>query len=484
MRLQLLLAILLCNAAIVFAVPGLELVVLTPGGAPLAGARVSVIGYAGSVVADGAGRCVLEPTPEPPFVLFVARPDGVALAPVAVGELPPAGPLEVVVEAAGETLTVVSGKVPDLEVPPAVAATIIGRAGMSQRRPQTLTDVMEDLPGVSRGGEGRSVVPGLRGLPKHRTLILLDDGRVTAERRAGASASFLNPDSIDEVEVIRGPGSVAYGSDAFGGVIRARSRMPDPGISSTEVRYGLFHGTAAGDWGAAADVTRPALGGGVLVGAHSRRAGDYDSPGGEVFDSGFSEYGFRLGWQAALGQGVLHAGWRTDIARDVGKPSPGSRTKRVSYPGEDSHRFNIGFERPGPGSWTRFSVTLSLDEYRLILEKDRVATADTPRQVDRSQTRANDYELRIEAERLIGPWRLVTGLNAIGRFDLEATGTVLDYSETGEIESTTSQRAIGNARRDDLGMFVAVGRRLGRWSLDLGLRGARVASDSSGGFFG
>ena len=71
-------------------------------------------------------------------------------------------------------------------------------------------------------------MPALRGLGRGRTLILIDGARVTAERRAGPSATYLDPASLAAVEVLRGPGSVIYGSDAFGGVLQAVTRDPDP----------------------------------------------------------------------------------------------------------------------------------------------------------------------------------------------------------------------------------------------------------------
>jgi len=104
----------------------------------------------------------------------------------------------------------------------------MGRGDLGQRLPAQLFQTLENLPGAGTSGDGHAAVPSIRGLPQHRTLLLLDDGRVSSERRAGASATYLDPETIDEVEVIRGPGSVAYGSDAFGGIIRARTRMPDP----------------------------------------------------------------------------------------------------------------------------------------------------------------------------------------------------------------------------------------------------------------
>lgn len=461
----------------------LECRVSAPDGSPLSGARVTLISRSGSIVADRDGRFAIEPAPEPPFTLLIARPDGVAIRPVTFNALPTEGLLEITVEPAGKTITVVSDVIPDLEVPPAVASTIVGRSDLEQRQPQRLTDVLENLPGTSRSGEGHSTVPGLRGLPKHRTLILLDDGRVTAERRAGPSATFLNPESLDEIEVIRGPGCVAYGSDAFGGVIRARSRMPalNP---ETQIRYSLMAGSNAREKGGSAEVMTGLLGGGVLLGVHYRDFGDYRSPDGLVLSSAAEERSLRLAYQTVLGNGVLHLGWRSDQARDVGKPSPDSDLKRTYYPEEDSHRFNLGYERPGPGSWSRLAASLAWDSYALVLNKDRHATADQPRHIDQSDVAANDYELRLEAERQLGSFRLVLGANTYGRFNLNAVNRSYDFDLAGAPTATTSTVSVESARRDDLGIFAGLDRELGNWRLAVGLRADRVSTKNSGGYFG
>ena len=309
----------------------LECRVVLPNGNALSGAKILVIETGDSFVADGDGRFDLDPVPEVPFVLFIARPDGVALRPVTVVELPKNGPLLVEVAAAGETVTVVSGVVPDLELSPAVAATVMGRGDLGQRLPAQLFQILENLPGAEVSGDGHAAVPSLRGLPQHRTLLLLDDGRISSERRAGASATYLDPETIEEVEVVRGPGSVAYGSDAFGGIIRARTRMPDP-QGTRELRFNLIGGTGLDEIGAAVEATTGLFGGGFMLGAHFRDYGDYQSPEGTVLNSGSEMRGFRAGWQTAAFNGIFHVGWRTDEARDVGKPTPDSDIRRVFYP--------------------------------------------------------------------------------------------------------------------------------------------------------
>jgi outer membrane receptor protein involved in Fe transport len=472
--------ILLLLAAISAAI---ECRLVLPDGTVLAGARVTVIGNGDALVADRDGHFELEPTPEVPFVLFVARPDGVALRPVTVTELPESGVLEVMVSVAGETVTVVSGVVPDFELPPAVAATVMGRGDLGQRLPAQLFQTLENLPGAGVSGDGHAAVPSLRGLPQHRTLLLLDDGRVSSERRAGPSATYLDPETIEEVEVVRGPGSVAFGSDAFGGVIRSRTRMPDP-QGTQELRWNARGGSGLDEIGAAAEFTTGLLGGGILLGANFRDYGDYQSPEGKVPNSGAEMLGYRLGWQAAALGGMVHVAWRTDEARDVGKPTPDSTVRRVYYPVEESDRLSLGLERPGPGSWSRLGINLSWDDYRLDLAKDRFATNSTPRDLAESRVDANDYSLRADAERPLGEWRMVVGIDLSGRYDLQAANQYTTFDAAGEPVESTREESIESARGTDYGVFSSIGRGLGIWHFDFGLRGDVVTSSNEGGFFG
>jgi len=454
-------------------------------GNPLAGARVSVEGRPGSTVSDHHGIFRITPDPQPPFVLLVTRPDGVALAPVPVIEFPESGPFDVQLAGAlRESVTVISGSVPDLELPPAAASTVIGRRDLEQRAPDTLGEVLETTPGGGEGGSGLAAVPSLRGLAMSRTLLMLDEGRITAERRAGPSATFLDPNTVEEVEVIRGPGSVAYGSDAFGGIIRARSRMPSPG-DGLVVRYGLTGGVGAGEAGAMAEVSGDAFGGALLAGIQTHRYDDYRSPEGTVPNSSAERRGFRLAWQQFLFDGVLRLGWRTDQGRDIGKPADDWREKRTIYPVEDSHRFGASFETPGPGAWSRLTISAAWDRYRLQLEKERFADEENGRSTSGSDVRGNDYEIRMEAERPLGETtRLILGIHGYGRYGLEAENSAASYDLEGNLEQRLTGTSIADARRDDLGAFAGLGSELGRLRVNAGVRFDAVRSENNGGSYG
>ncbi len=459
--------------------------VIGPDGQPLAGARLAILGRGGSTVADAEGRFRLGPDPVPPFDLLVSRPDGVALRPIRFAALPASGSVELRVEPYfTQTVTVLSGVPVDLDIPPAAAFTLVGRGDLEQRGPQQLADVLENVPGSGRLEDGHSVVPTLRGLARGRTLILLDEGRVTAERRAGPSATFLDPMSIEEVEIVRGPGTVAFGSDAFGGVVRARTRIPSASDPFT-VRWGLDASILSDDGIAGdAEAGMPFLGGGLMIGGGARRYRDYEGPDGLVANSSSRGRGFRAGWQTAAAGGSLRLLFRTDLGRDIGKPATDSGTTRAYYPEENSSRGSVQFERGGTGAWSRLSLAASWDEYRLLTMRDRLATLEAPRRKTLADVAARDFGLRTEAERSLGAARLSVGIDASGRSGLRATNLTTNYTTGGTVDSTVLELSIDSAHREDLGAFASLGAPAGRVRLSLGLRADRVSGTNHGGYFG
>jgi iron complex outermembrane receptor protein len=457
---------------------------VSPDGSPLARARVSVAGHALAFVTDDDGRFTVTPAPSLPLVLLVARGDGALIASVVVERLPLGGVLELVVEtAASETVTVVGGLMPGPDLPPANAAVVIGAAELAQRTPPRLVDSLADIPGTGRVEDGASGVPTVRGLGRSRTLILLDDGRVTAERRAGPSATFLEPETLDGVEVVRGPGSIAYGSESFGGVIRARTRVA---LLDGEAgaRWALVGASGTGELGAAADASVPFGSGALLLGAHYREFGDYDAPDGPVDNSAATFAGARASWQQPLGPGVLRVGYRYDSGRDIGKPAADSDVVRAGYPEETSHRLSWGYDASGPGGWSRLSLTGLLDAYELLTDRDRLATATAPRSLTRADVDARDYGVRAEGERALAGGTLLVGVDLSGRFGLAAANETFAFAADGAPAGSTVEVSIENARRDDWGVFATLQRQCGRLQLAAGMRGDLVKTRNDGGYFG
>jgi hemoglobin/transferrin/lactoferrin receptor protein len=336
--------------------------------------------------------------------------------------------------------------------------------------------------GAATVSEGQASVPVLRGLGSGRTLILIDGARVTAERRVGASATFIDPASVEGIEVARGPGSVAYGSDAFGGVIQLRTRRASP---RTPLRGRLTGALGAGtpQQRAALELTRGFERGGVLVQGHWRNFEDWDSPEGEVFNSGAEDRGFLARLDHALGGGLLSAGWQSDFGRDVERPRNNSRTVRFFYPTEDSHRFTLGWERASVAGLSRLGATAFVGSYAVITDQDRFAA--TPRSVERADVSAKDFHVRGFAEKAVGRVKLDGGVDVNGRFDLEAHDIGLLYDASGVLARTTDNVSTEDARRVDAGLYLQAEAPAGNaLLLAAGARVDRVSTRNTGGYFG
>lgn len=88
----------------------------------------------------------------------------------------------------------------------------------------TIADRVRETPEVSTiGRDEYNAAPAIRGLARFRTVIFLDGARIQSDREIGASAGFVDPATLRGVEIVRGPGSVLYGSDAIGGVMLLES---------------------------------------------------------------------------------------------------------------------------------------------------------------------------------------------------------------------------------------------------------------------
>ena len=453
-------------------------------GQPVANAEVSILGRAGVARTDDQGRFRWEPEPTPPFEILVIMAGGLHARPVLVETVPASGPLTVTVEPLIEESVTVSAAAPSIVSTPASGTTLVSGRDLEVRQPANLAQALETVAGVSMSSEGQAAVPAVRGLAKGRTLILIDGARVTSERRAGPSATFLDPFSLEGVEVARGPGSVAYGSDAFGGVIFARTRRAEP---NTPLRF-RFEGTGGagvphGKGGL--EVTKGFARGGVVAQTHFREFGDYRSPRGTIFNSGSRDYGFLVRGEYQIGRGYLAAGWQSDFGRDIERPRNNARVVRFYYPTEDSHRFTTSYEIGQIGGWNRIGLSGFLGSSAIVTDQDRFATPTTRRSIERADVSGEDFEVRAFAERLTGPAKIEFGLNTSGRYGLRALDINFVYDGSGEIGLTTTNVSIDRAQRRDLGAYVSVeAAPIPRLTVSAGGRADHIDSSNRGGFFG
>ncbi|MBP7588270.1 MAG: TonB-dependent receptor [Thermoanaerobaculia bacterium] len=460
-----------------------EVKLLLPGGAAAAGYSVSVVGRPLTVVSDADGRLRLDPPPALPFALVATSPAGETSAPfevtdLAVGEI-------TLPEALRESVTVVSGVAPSLDLLPGSVASVLTREELEQRAPQRLFQALESIAGASKLGDGADSAPALRNLGRGRTLILIDGARVTTERRAGPSATFLDPASLGSVEVVRGPGSVVYGSDAFGGVINSVTR--DPELDAMHLSYGVEGSfESADELSGFVAGSLPLGAGAMLVEGHYRDASDFDSGGGEpIFNSGYTSFGGAARYVTPVGPGRLRLGLSLDRIEDLGKAAIDSRQIRAYYPNEDSDRFTASW-LGSAGSWNTLEATAFYGAYDVVLDRDRAATSTSNRRIDRAETRSKDGSARLVASRKLGGGSFQAGVDIVSRLALESVFSQIRYAaDATTIARTDVFPAIDDASQLDGGLFATWTRALSdRISLGLGARGDYVESENNGGYFG
>jgi outer membrane receptor for ferrienterochelin and colicins len=132
-----------------------------------------------------------------------------------------------------EMVVTASGYEQNLEDAPA-SITVLDGAELRKRAVHNLADAVRDVEGVVVNGGANETDIQIRGMPGDYTLILVDgkrqgarESRVNGNR--GYEQSFIPPmAAIERIEVVRGPMSSLYGSDAIGGVINIITRKVSP----------------------------------------------------------------------------------------------------------------------------------------------------------------------------------------------------------------------------------------------------------------
>jgi iron complex outermembrane receptor protein len=191
-------------------------------------------------------------------------------------------------------------ELPDLQVTAAPVATtsltspqpvsVLGGSDLEASRSATLGETVNALPGVRSLSTGAGVgKPVIRGLSSNRVLILADGERVESQQWGDEHGPQIEAGDAARIEVIRGPASVLYGSDALGGVINVVS----PPLPDALGRDPFIGGRAVASYSSNGDqpdgtlAMEGASGGvgfrGSLTG---RTGGDVGTPAGDLSNSG------------------------------------------------------------------------------------------------------------------------------------------------------------------------------------------------------
>jgi vitamin B12 transporter len=156
-------------------------------------------------------------------------------ASIALAQAPPPVSDSVVVTA---TLT------PEEERELGSATTVITREWIEATGARNVAEALRQVPGldvVRQGSDGSLVSAFLRGANSPHVLVLMDGARLNSPYFSGYDFSVLTTENVERIEIVRGPFSALYGSDAIGGVIHIFTR---PASTAPSGRIALEGGDA------------------------------------------------------------------------------------------------------------------------------------------------------------------------------------------------------------------------------------------------
>ena len=232
---------------------------------------------------------------------------------------------------------------------------------MQQKGTATLIEGLATIPGVSQVSTGTSIgKPVIRGLSGNRVLVYSQGVRMENQQFGDEHGLGLNDAGVESVEVIKGPASLLYGSDALGGVLYFNpERFADANAFKVDFSQKLFSNTLGSN--SSLGLKTSTENWKFLARGSSNTHSDYRVSGGDrVTNTRYNETDFKtgIGYSNAKFSSVLRYNYNN---LDLGIPEAGIAAQSSSK--------NTGFPRQGV-----FNHLLSLNS--IIYFKDSKLDVD------------------------------------------------------------------------------------------------------------
>lgn len=321
--------------------------VTDPSGAPLVGAQIVIEEAHRSTTTDHEGRYRLRDVPEGtwgvsfraigyrPQVIKVSLDKGdVALDVVMQRTIVELAPIQT-------TATPIATNA--LESPQPL--TVLQGAALERAQAASLGAVLDGQPGVRSQSTGNGIAkPVIRGLTGNRVLVLDNGQRTESQQWGDEHAPNVETASAERIEVVRGPASVLYGSDALGGVINVVAReLPDAhgGAPLLRGRASLGYSSNGSMPSGSMLVEGAAARLGFRGTLSGRSSGDVRTPVGTLGNSGLEmlSTGLSAGWRTDWGS--LTGNWSRRSERLEIHEDPIEEPDATPFQRVDSERFNL-----------------------------------------------------------------------------------------------------------------------------------------------
>jgi vitamin B12 transporter len=120
---------------------------------------------------------------------------------------------------------------------------VIDRAALEDSLAIDIGDVLRFHAGIDidrSGGPGQPLTVFIRGANSDQSIVMIDGVRINSGTQALAPLMNISPELFDSIEIVKGPRSAIYGTDAIGGVINLITRTDAPSGADVMLDYGRY----------------------------------------------------------------------------------------------------------------------------------------------------------------------------------------------------------------------------------------------------
>jgi vitamin B12 transporter len=352
---------------------------------------------------------------------------------------------------------------------------VITRNDIERSLATDVSEILQQQAGLEiarNGGPGQTTSLFTRGTESNHTVVLVDGVRINPGTIGGAALQNIAPESLERIEIVKGPGSSLYGTDAIGGVVQLFTR----GADETGFSGGATHGSDAtrqwfGDAAWSGERVKLGVGGGYT-----------ESDGMPVFvdddvDRGFRDVTARVFGEFAASEALKFRarGWsssgRTEYSAQTFADPPyapvSQEFENDVYSLESEYRRKDGF-----------GVRASLG--RTVDDIEQLQAGFGPGEFDYARTRRVTGELQVDLARIATHSLSFGAAHSDERARAQSFGTVIDegtmvnqgfVQDQFDLGRLNSRLAVGYVDHETFGSEVT-------WNADFGLvlgKGTRVS---------
>ena len=119
---------------------------------------------------------------------------------------------------------------------------VISRNDIERSLATDVSELLQQQAGLEiarNGGPGQTTSLFTRGSESYHTVVLVDGMRINPGTIGGAALQSISPESLERIEIVKGPGSSLYGTDAIGGVVQLFTRGAEKTGANAGIAFGI-----------------------------------------------------------------------------------------------------------------------------------------------------------------------------------------------------------------------------------------------------